>query len=93
MMRFGGKNDRARGKEKVEQMVKKESVKREKRSEGRWKRKVEGRRKHCFLLTSKSHGNARSPARAPSNQTHTLSQACFNTLHAHNRVSNSAVNN
>lgn len=56
----------------------------------------ESRRKKkapCSLLTSKSHRNARSPAMAPSNQTHTLSQACFNTLHAHNRVSNSAVNN
>lgn len=47
----------------------------------------------CSPLTSKSHGNARSPAPTPSNQMHSLSQVCFNTLHPHNCVSNSAVNN
>lgn len=61
------------------------------------KEKEESRRKKKVPnspLTSKSHGNARSPAPAPSNQIHTLSQVCFNTLHAHNHVaSNSAVNN
>lgn len=79
---------------------------RKKRSKG-WRRKVwggknrvteteENRRKNkasCTSHTSKSHRNARSPVLAPSNKTHTLSQECFNTLHAHNHVSNRAVNN
>lgn len=60
------------------------------------KEKEENRRKKkvpCVPFTFKSHWNARSPAPAPSNQTHILSQACFNTLNAHNCVSISPVNN
>lgn len=82
---------KAGGKEKVEQ--KNEGRNYEERK-WRKKRKTEGGGGlPCSPLTSKSHGNARSPAPTPSNQMHTLSQVCFNTLHAHNHVSNSAVNN